>query len=163
MLPTAIDNHNPTPSTVLIIDDDPNLRILLASALQENGYQTITAQDGMDGLEQAQTHQPDIILLDAVMPELDGLACCRQLHQTYSDAGQSCPPILMLTAMADSGTMATAFEAGASDFITKPIQFPILQQRMRRCLENQALRQRVQLAESQLSQLQKQLATAGSC
>ncbi|MBE9029824.1 response regulator [filamentous cyanobacterium LEGE 11480] len=145
---------------VLIVDDDPNLRMLLAAALADDGYETIMAQDGVEGLAQCKAVKPDIILLDAVMPQLDGISCCREIQAHYQSnvASQPCPPILMITAMSDTSVIEQAFAAGASDFITKPIHWPILKQRLQRCLENNVLKHQVIAATNEIQHLNIQLA-----
>ncbi|MBC7448162.1 MAG: response regulator transcription factor [Hymenobacteraceae bacterium] len=109
-----------TPATrILVVDDDPDIVELLEYNLKKEGYQTQTATNGRAALEIAQQFVPDIILLDVMMPVLDGIAACRQLRMipklkdTY---------ILFLTARAEEFSEVAAFEAGADDFITKPIK-----------------------------------------
>lgn len=110
----------PTPVTkILVVDDDPVIVELLQYNLQKEGYQTQTATNGRAAIEAAQQFVPDIILLDVMMPVLDGIAACRQLRaipklkDTY---------ILFLTARSEEFSEVAAFEAGADDFITKPIK-----------------------------------------
>lgn len=104
-------SHQSTAAKILLIDDDPNLRLLLSSALTELGYHIITAQDGHEGLTKTTTAHPDIVLVDAVMPELDGIAYCQAIQDYYIQASDKPsetsetpaspgPTILMLTAMA---------------------------------------------------------------
>ena len=109
----------PLQTKILVVDDDPDIIELLQYNLQGAGYQTQIAANGRLAVELAQQFIPDIILLDVMMPVLDGIATCRQLraipalHETY---------ILFLTARSEEFSEVAAFEAGADDFITKPIK-----------------------------------------
>lgn len=122
---------DPSP-LVLIVDDDRSMRMLLALAMEEEGYQTLEAKDGEQGLEEFQRGRPDMILLDAVMPGMDGIECCRQVRTM---PGGDRVPILIVTVLDDRDSVDRAFEAGATDYITKPIYWPVLCQRVRRLLE----------------------------
>ena len=104
---------------ILVVDDDPDIVELLEFNLKKEGYQTASASDGRKALDVAAEFNPDIILLDVMMPNLDGIAACRLLREqpkfkeTY---------ILFLTARAEEFSEVAAFEAGADDFIAKPIK-----------------------------------------
>jgi PleD family two-component response regulator len=140
--------------TVLIVDDDPNLRMLLSYALEEEGYNTIEAQDGMSAIQIVEQHSPTIILMDAVMPQLDGIGCCMKLQESYH--GQ-CPPIIFITALSDVKLIDRAFQAGARDFVTKPIHWPILRERLKRILEFVSLQQDMRLAQAEIQNLRRRL------
>jgi PleD family two-component response regulator len=127
-------NHR---SHILLVDDDPNLRMLLSYAIGQEGYQTTEASDGLEALDLIQKNNFDIILLDMVMPKCDGIVCCEQLTSSYQE---KCPPIILITAMSDTKTIDQAFNAGASDFVTKPIHWPILRERLKRLQETIMLR-----------------------
>lgn len=122
---------------LLLVDDDPNLRMLLAYAIGQEGYQITEANDGVEALDLVQRNIFDIILLDMVMPRCDGITCCERLIAYYQE---QCPPIIMVTAMSDTKTIDRAFNAGASDFVTKPIHWPILRERLKRLQETTMLR-----------------------
>ena len=104
---------------ILVVDDDPDIVELLEFNLKKEGYQTASAGDGRKALEVANDFQPDIILLDVMMPHLDGIAACRLLRDNpkFKDTY-----ILFLTARAEEFSEVAAFEAGADDFIAKPIK-----------------------------------------
>lgn len=105
--------------TVLIIDDTPaNLQVLV-SFLSSMGFRTLIAEDGKDALEQVTRSKPDIILLDIMMPGLDGYETCRRIK---SDPDAKDIPILFMTALSDISSKLKGFEAGAVDYIIKPIQ-----------------------------------------
>lgn len=104
---------------VLVVDDDPDITELLQYNLEKEGYEVTTAENGKEALETAVKFNPDIILMDVMMPVMDGITACRQLREkpefreTY---------ILFLTARSEEFSEIAAFEAGADDFITKPIK-----------------------------------------
>lgn len=103
--------------TVLAIDDEPELLKLLDYNLTKAGYLALTARDGRGGLDLARKHSPDLILLDVMMPGLDGWEVCKLLRQDPSTARI---PLLMLTAKAEEGDRVLGLELGADDYVTKP-------------------------------------------
>ncbi|NJM44767.1 MAG: EAL domain-containing protein [Alkalinema sp. RU_4_3] len=126
---------------VLIVDDDRSMRSILKGIIQKAGYRVIEAINGKIALELFQTHQPNLVLLDAMMPEMDGFACCRKLQAlSHDDNGSGVMmavkpvPVLMITALDDSESINAAFDAGATDYVTKPINWTILQQQITRLL-----------------------------
>src|SRR5512136_905829 len=116
------------PEKILVVDDDPNLRETLALNLRSSGYRVVTAGDGVIALEQAQAEHPDLIILDLMLPELDGLTVCRSLRQ-ISDV-----PVLMLTARTGELDKIVGLESGADDYMTKPFSLGELQARIRALL-----------------------------
>lgn len=105
--------------SVLIVDDTPaNLSVLL-QCMGDAGYQVLVAEDGEEALELVQRRQPDLILLDVMMPGIDGFETCRQLKAMPSVADV---PVIFMTALTDTDQKLTGFAAGAVDYITKPIQ-----------------------------------------
>ncbi|MFQ3584142.1 MAG: response regulator [Cyanobacteriota bacterium] len=159
-LPSTIADKTPSGQSqplLLISDDDPNQRLLIRHVMGKEGYRVIEASDGESCLEAFATHLPDMVLLDAVMPQLDGFECCRRLHAQNPDL-----PILMVTALDDEASVAKAFAAGATDYIPKPIYWPVLKRRIRHLLEasrahrhlqelNQALEEKVKERTAQLA------------
>jgi two-component system phosphate regulon response regulator PhoB len=113
---------------VLIIEDERALTKVLAYNLEKDGYETIVAHDGQEGLRKAQTLLPDIIILDLMLPVLDGLDVCRELR-----AGERTRdiPIVMLTAKAEETDQIVGFSIGADDYVTKPFSVKVLLQRLR--------------------------------
>ena len=141
---------NKTP-LILIADDDRTMRSLLNLAMEEEGYRVAEAQNGEQCLSEYAHFQPDLILLDAMMPELDGFTCCKKIR---SLPGGERVPILMITVLDDRESVEQAFNAGATDYITKPIHWAVLSQRVRRLLTaNQAWLQ-VAAVQEQLRQQQ---------
>jgi len=117
---------------ILVIDDDRLMRIQLRRAMEQEGYQVTEAIDGEEGLAAYTCLKPDIVLVDGMMPVMDGFTCCKLIR---SLPGGNSTPILMITALEDEESVDQAFEAGAIDYITKPIHWAVLRQRVRRLLE----------------------------
>ncbi len=113
---------------VLVIEDERALTDVLAYNLKREGYEAIIAHDGQEGLRKAQTLLPDLIVLDLMLPLMDGLEVCRELR-----AGERTReiPILMLTAKAEETDQVVGFSMGADDYVTKPFSVKVLIQRLR--------------------------------
>lgn len=103
--------------TVLIVEDDNNIAELLRLYLEKVGYATLVASDGGAGLEQFRQHHPDIVLLDVMMPVMDGWEVCRAIRQTDKKT-----PIIMLTAKGETTDKVSGLKMGADDYITKPFE-----------------------------------------
>ncbi len=115
-------------ATVLIVDDTEGSRLLLSSLLKPEGYRLIEAADGLQAIEAARAHAPDVILLDVMMPGMDGFETCRLIREID---GLREVPILFLTALDDRPSRLEGLRAGADDFITKPIDTTELRIRLR--------------------------------
>jgi len=102
---------------VLIVEDEPDIRDLLVFHLERDGYQVAKARNGTDALRQAQASPPDLVLLDLMLPEMDGLEVCRRLRQNPVTQGI---PIVMLTARGDEVDRVLGLEMGADDYVVKP-------------------------------------------
>nr|WP_087145711.1 EAL domain-containing protein [Crenothrix polyspora] len=136
---------------ILIIDDDSMIRLLVARALQAIGLQTIEAAGGEEGLQLLREHSVDAILLDVVMPDgIDGFATCARLRALTN--GQHIP-VLMMTGLEDLESITHAFEVGATDFITKPINIPLLGHRVRYMLKASHTTKRLLDSEQHLHRL----------
>jgi len=103
--------------TILVIDDEPDLVELVEFNLKKDGYEVIVAKNGQSGLEIAQKHVPDLIVLDLMMPGIDGLEVCRQLR---GDPRTKQIPMIMLTAKSAEADRIVGLELGADDYVTKP-------------------------------------------
>jgi len=103
---------------ILIADDSPDLVNILSSRFRALGFQVFEARDGMEALEQARANHPDIILLDVMMPELNGFQVCRRMKQ---DPATVAIPIIMLTAKSSEADKFWGTEVGADHYLTKPI------------------------------------------
>src|SRR5688572_2397626 len=115
-------------STVLIVDDDTAVREILAALLQNQGYHLVLAATGAEALEQAAALRPDVILLDIMMPEMDGFEVCRRIRATPHLADIS---VIIITALDDREARLHGIEAGADDFIAKPFDKTELRARVR--------------------------------
>jgi two-component system, OmpR family, phosphate regulon response regulator PhoB len=113
---------------ILIIEDERGLTDVLTYNLNREGYETLVSHDGQEGLRKAQMQIPDLILLDIMLPGIDGLEICRQLR-----AGKQTSqiPILMLTAKSEETDQIVGFTVGADDYVTKPFSIKVLMQRIR--------------------------------
>jgi len=124
------------PARVLIADDNPaNVRIL-SMRLAADGYDVVTARDGEEALAVAGDAQPDLILLDVMMPKLDGITVCRRLKAAQ---GASFTPIILVTAMTEAKDIVAGLEAGADEYLTKPVDHAALSARVRSMLRIKAL------------------------
>jgi CheY-like chemotaxis protein len=148
MITTEVSSCNQIP-LILVTDDDRATRTLLKVAMEEEGYQVITAKDGQECLSEYHRSHPDMVLLDAVMPEMDGFTCCQRLHQL---PGTNFIPVLMITALDDQDSIDHAFAAGAVDYITKPIHWAVLSQRVKRLLTTSKALLELEHLQSQLYQ-----------
>jgi two-component system, OmpR family, alkaline phosphatase synthesis response regulator PhoP len=102
------------PVTILVVDDEQPLTVLIARYLEREGYRPLVAHDGREALDIARRESPDLVVLDLMLPEIDGLEVCRQLRQ-FSDAY-----VLMLTARAEEIDRVVGLSVGADDYVTKP-------------------------------------------
>lgn len=137
-------------SLILIVDDEPFIRTQLRLALQNEGYRTVEAQDGRQALTVFQQMQPDIVLLDAIMPDMDGFECCTRLRLVDQNKHT---PVLMITGLEDKESVDRAFEVGAIDYVTKPIHWPVLRQRVKRLIQQSHLQQQLEAANQELRRL----------
>jgi len=143
---------------VLIVDDDIVTRQMLAKILQHSGYCTHEAGDGKEALAYCSEYTPDIILLDLIMPGMDGYETCRQLREAKQFIEL---PILILTGLNDVPSIDKALDVGATDFITKPVNWSLLEQRVRYALRSFDMHKSLKGQEARLSQAQR-LARIGS-
>jgi DNA-binding response OmpR family regulator len=123
--------------TILVVDDEPTLRETLAEALDADGFRVLTAADGREALSRFREHQPDLVVLDLMLPELSGIEVCRIIR------AESGVPIVMLTAKSSELDKVVGLELGADDYVTKPFSLRELTARIRALL-----RRTEQLAEA---------------
>ena len=115
------------PSTILVVDDDTDAREILTLTLQAAGYTVLTAVSGTTCLEIVQSREVDVILLDVMMPEMDGLRVCQELKKTVAGATI---PVILVTARDDVSTRAAGMRLDVSEFLTKPVNTVELLQRI---------------------------------
>ncbi|MCA9978926.1 MAG: response regulator, partial [Anaerolineales bacterium] len=144
-------NETPIPEqTILIVDDNPTNIGVLADYLEEHGFTILVARDGESALEKAAYARPDLVLLDVMMPGIDGFETCRQLKD--KEATQDIPVIFM-TALADVEDKVKGFAVGAVDYVTKPLHQEEVLARVTTHLKIRSLTQRLQTANTALMQL----------
>jgi DNA-binding response OmpR family regulator len=125
---------------ILAVDDTPEHLELLAKVLEGNGYEPCLAAGGLQALELVAKAEPDLILLDVLMPGLDGMEVCRRLK---ADPATRDVPVIFLTCMSDSPDILAGFEAGAVDYVAKPFRIPELLARVRVHVELRRARQEI--------------------
>jgi len=143
-----------TPAKILVVDDTPRNVKLLADLLTVKGYDVVTASSGREALVQLATAQPDLVLLDVVMPEMSGYEVCLKIRQ---EAVTAMLPVVMVTALDPAVERVKGIEAGADDFLTKPINQPELLARVRSLLRIKELYDRVQAQAGELSEWNSKL------
>lgn len=148
MLEMTPPNHNPP--LILIADDDKTVRVSLRRAMEQEGFQVVEAANGEDCLIAFTRLRPDLVLLDAIMPIVDGFTCCTRIHQMR---GSERIPILMITGLEDQESVDLAFSAGAVDYVTKPIHWAVLRQRVRRLIQQVRLYGQLEEANHELQRL----------
>ncbi|WP_108650980.1 putative bifunctional diguanylate cyclase/phosphodiesterase [Dongshaea marina] len=165
---TAFHSEHQEQFRVLVVDDDPTSRLLAEQWLGRKGFSVIEAEDGLDALKLFQESQPDIVLMDVNMPNMDGIEACRQIRDL--PAGKAVP-ILMVTGSEDIESIEKCYQAGATDFTAKPINWLILYHRLQYMLQastmfqdmlrTSAILQELRHSEARLDKAQ-QLAQLGS-
>jgi DNA-binding response OmpR family regulator len=118
----------PQASRILLVDDDPNMLVLLADQLRADGYEVITARDGTEALRRLRASWPDLLIIDMMMPRMDGLTLAREIKS------QADLPIIVLSAIDAGDSKADLLEEVAEDYVTKPYHYPELRARINRVL-----------------------------
>lgn len=128
---------------LLVAEDDPVVRLMLTRFLQRHGFQVVAVENGSAAVAEFDRQHPEMVLLDARMPDMDGFTACAEIKKRPFAATV---PILMITALNDDQSVDQAFQAGAVDFITKPIHWAILRNRVHYLLKSSRADQQLQLA-----------------
>jgi adenylate cyclase len=136
------------PPRILIVDDNETNRDILRTRLGRQGYELIEAADGEEAVAAARQHHPDLILLDVMMPKVDGIEACRQLK---ADADLPFTPIILVTAKADSKDVVAGLEAGADEYLTKPVDQAALAARVKSMLRIKELTDEVRAQAADLA------------
>jgi DNA-binding response OmpR family regulator len=124
-LPTLDERIDPRSITVLVVDDEPRLADVVRMNLEVEGYRVLTAANGMEALARLTQDLPDLVVLDVMMPEMDGFETLRRIRQVSS------VPVIMLTVRAEEADRIKGLEIGADDYLTKPFSQPELVARIR--------------------------------
>ena len=145
-------------SRILIVDDDPNLLVLLAEQLREDGFEIATARDGQEALRRLESGWPDLLIIDMMMPRMDGLTLAREIK------GRADLPIIVLSAIDAGDSKADLLEEVAEDYVTKPYHYPELRARINRILKrlgDKVPRQSLKLGPKLTLDLHRREATVG--
>jgi class 3 adenylate cyclase len=145
-----------TPPRILVVDDNATNREVLQVRLVAQGYEIVTAVDGEDALAKVREFEPDLVLLDVMMPKLDGISVVKQLKQ---DSKLRFIPVILVTAKADTRDLVTGLEAGGDDYLTKPFEQAALVARVRSLLRIKELHDKVQAQAAQLREQTDQLSS----
>lgn len=121
------------PKKILIVEDEANIRELLRLYLEREGYTVLEAENGVEGIKKWKSDKPDMLLLDVMMPVMDGWAVCREIR------AESDVPIIMLTAKGETADRVSGLEMGADDYIVKPLEMPEVIARVRAVFRRMAL------------------------
>src|SRR5215469_7187703 len=128
-----------SPPQILVVDDNPTNRDILETRLKASGYTVIQAGDGEEALAVALESRPDLLLLDVMMPKLDGIEVCRRLK---SDPSLPFIPIILVTAKSDTKDVVAGLDAGADEYLTKPVDQKALVARVAAFLRLKALQEK---------------------
>jgi adenylate cyclase len=145
-----------TPPRILVVDDNLTNLEVLRVRLNAQGYEVITAVDGEDALRRAREIEPDLVLLDIMMPRLDGISVLKELKR---DTALAFIPVILVTAKADTRDIVNGLEAGGDDYLAKPFEQAALVARVRSMLRIKELHDTVQLQAAQLREQTEQLAS----
>ena len=126
---------------VILADDDPSIRLMVRHVLESEDFDIVEAADGLEAINAVEKYHPALILLDAVMPGIDGFTTCQQIK----DNGHADIPVMMITGLDDDASLERAYEVGASDYITKPIKWAVLKHRVRSVVAKVVAERKVEL------------------
>ena len=130
-------SHQPT---ILIVDDDRGSRISMAEVLRNEGYKVVEASDGREAIVCCKRTPPNVVLMDAIMPKIDGFTACSMIKNMPETRDT---PVLIITSLNDENSIGRAFSSGATDYISKPVNFSVLRQRIALLVQTNDAEQRV--------------------
>jgi DNA-binding response OmpR family regulator len=148
----------PRQRRILLVDDDPNLLVVLSEQLRSDGYEIATARDGAEAMRRLETGWPDLVILDLMMPGIDGLALAREIKATAD------LPIIVVSAVDTAGSKAALLDEVAEDYVAKPYHYPELRARIQRVLRrlgDRIPRQSIDLGPDLALDLHRRAATVG--
>lgn len=137
---------------ILIVDDDDGARLLMSEALKQAGFSVFEAANGQQALDAFNQHEPDLVMLDVEMPDMDGFTVCTKIRSQY---GEHNVPVLMVTGLDDTQSIHRAYEVGATDFLSKPINWSILPYRVRYIVRMGKIVEELRKSESRLANAQR--------
>ena len=137
---------------ILVVDDDKGSLMMAEAALDAAGFGVVQASDGLIAIEQFKRHKPDLIIMDAIMPNMDGYEAIAEIRSTESGAHV---PILMITGLDDLDSITRAYNEGATDFLTKPINFFVLPHRVQYMLRSNATADELRKSQAKLDDAQR--------
>ena len=140
---------------ILVVDDDPVNRRILRNTLKRDGYNFFEATNGQEALEKVASKPPDLILLDVVMPEMDGMTCCKKLQQPTTRN----IPVILVTSLDDHEKIVDGLNIGATDYITKPFTADIVRARVRAALRSKKAHDQVRALATEIIAKNKKLTT----
>lgn len=128
-------------ATILVVDDDPEIREAISLILEANGYKVVTAQDGIDGLNKLKVDKPDLMILDLLMPRLDGFGVCKELKDPRWAKYARIPIIILSSVREDASKRRYELETGVqldvADYVEKPIEHTVLLERIGKVLKKE--------------------------
>ncbi|MGE5103318.1 MAG: response regulator [Betaproteobacteria bacterium] len=142
------------PPCILVVDDNPNNVDILKTRLESHGYRVVTAEDGEGAIARTRVERPDLVLLDIMMPGIDGLEACRRLK---SDPALPFTPIVIVTAKSEAKDVIAGLEAGADEYLTKPVDHGALVARVASMLRIKALQETVERQRAEIAAWNAQL------
>lgn len=154
------NNFDPQNQIILIVDDDASIRMTAAGILNIQGYSTLEADSAEACLNICQQYTPDLILLDAVMPGMDGFTCCLKLKNIL---GIQCPPIFMMTALDDRDSIYRSFDVGITDYLVKPLNWKDLPEKIQQANLNQAQTKKLKQQFEDIYSLREKLQDSVYC
>ena len=116
---------------ILLVDDSSTVLLMERMILSKNQYDVVTAKDGVEGVEKAVAEKPDLILMDVVMPRMDGFEACKKLRE---QDGTKAIPVIMVTTRGELASVETGYASGCNEYVTKPINGLELLAKVRSCL-----------------------------